>query len=55
MSTMNHGEKVERWRKQTDTPLTIIALVVEMAKGGLGHKSRIGRRGLPRRPIAHRY
>ena len=26
MSTTNHGEKVERWRKQTDTPLTIIAI-----------------------------
>lgn len=26
MSTTNHGEKVEKWRKQTDTPLTIIAI-----------------------------
>ena len=26
MTTTTHGEKVERWRKQTDTPLTIIAI-----------------------------
>ena len=26
MSTTNHGAKVERWRKHTDTPLTIIAI-----------------------------
>lgn len=26
MTTQTHGEKVERWRKQTDTPLTIIAI-----------------------------
>ena len=26
MTTITHGEKVERWRKQTDTPLTIIAI-----------------------------
>ena len=26
MASITHGEKVERWRKQTDTPLTIIAI-----------------------------
>jgi voltage-gated potassium channel len=26
MTVTNHGEKVERWRKHTDTPLTIIAI-----------------------------
>jgi voltage-gated potassium channel len=26
MSTTNHGEKVERWRRKTDTPLTILAI-----------------------------
>jgi voltage-gated potassium channel len=26
MASTTHGEKVERWRKQTDTPLTIIAI-----------------------------
>ena len=26
MTTTNHGAKVEKWRKLTDTPLTIIAI-----------------------------
>jgi hypothetical protein len=26
MTTLVHGEKVDKWRRQTDTPLTIIAV-----------------------------